>query len=77
MRVNLSIRCKGLILYEAVNEISDAESFGRAFADLWSQLQNRRLQEATSIGALMEELNEDVLGELNATEIALEKVPTR
>jgi hypothetical protein len=74
MRVKLSISRKGQILYEAVNEISDAESFGRAFADVWSQLQDRRLQKATSIGALMEELNEDVLGELNATEIALEKI---
>jgi hypothetical protein len=37
------------------------------------QLQDRRLQKTTSIGALMEVLNEDVLEELDGAQINLEK----
>jgi hypothetical protein len=75
MRIKLVIRKrKGPALYEGVHEITDAESFGRAFADVWAQLQDRRLQKTTSIGALMEVLNEDVLEELDGAEIGLDKV---
>lgn len=75
MRIRLIIRKrKGPALYEGVHEITDAESFGRAFADVWTQLQDRRLQEATSIGALMEVLNDDVVEELDGAQIGLEKV---
>jgi hypothetical protein len=73
MKVKLRIR-KGATLYEAVHTIIDAESFGRAFADVWVQLHNRRLQKATSIGALMEVLNESVVEELNGAHISLDKV---
>ena len=64
----------GPALYEGVHEITDAETFGRAFGDVYAQLQDRRLQKATSIGALMESLNDDVLKELDGVEIALEKL---
>jgi hypothetical protein len=74
MKAKLVIKKKGVVLYEGVHEIADAESFGRAFADVWAQLQDRRLQKTTSIGALMEVLNEDVLEELNGAQIGLEKV---
>jgi hypothetical protein len=74
MKVKLSIRKKGATLYEGVHEIIDAQSFGRAFADAWAQLQDRRLQKPTSIGALMEVLNEDVVEELNGAHIGLEKL---
>ena len=49
-------------------------SFGRAFTDVWAQLQDRRLQKTTSIGALMEILNEDVVEELNGAQIGFEKM---
>jgi hypothetical protein len=74
MKAKLVIRKKGVALYEGVHEITDAEGFGRAFADVWAQLQDRRLQKTTSIGALMEVLNEDVLEELDGAQIGLEKV---
>jgi hypothetical protein len=75
MKIKLVIRRKkGVAVYEGVHEITDAESFGRAFADVWAQLQDRRLQKATSIGALMEVLNEDVIAELDGAEIGLEKI---
>ncbi len=74
MKVKLSIRKKGAALYEGVHEITGAEDFGRAFADVWAQLQDRRLQNTTSIGALMEILNEDVVEELNGAQIGFEKL---
>jgi hypothetical protein len=73
MKTRLVVRKKGAVLYEGVHEIIDAESFGRACVDLWAQMQERRLQETTSIGALMEILNDDVLDELNGAQIELEK----
>jgi hypothetical protein len=74
MKVKLRIGKKGAPLYEGVHEITDADDFGRAFADVWAQLQDRRLQKTTSIGALMEILNEDVVEELNGAQIAFEKL---
>lgn len=74
MKMKLTISRKGVALYEGVHEITDAESFGRAFADVWAQAQDRRLQKASSIGALMEVLNDDMLEELNGAQIGLEKV---
>ena len=75
MKIKLVIRNKEEVaLYEGIHEITDSESFGRAFADVWAQLQDRRLQRTTSIGALMEVLNDDMLDELNGAQIGLEKV---
>ena len=74
MKIKLIISKNGGAVYEGVHEITDSESFGRAFADVWAQLQDRRLQKTTSIGALMEVLNEDMLDELNGAQISLEKV---
>ena len=75
MKIKLVIRkSKGGAIYEGVHEITDAESFGRAFGDVYAQLQDRRLQKATSIGALMESLNDDLLEELDGVEIGLEKI---
>jgi hypothetical protein len=74
MKLKLSISKEGAVLYEGVHEVIDAETFGRAFAEMWTQMQDRRLQKTTSIGALMEVLNEDVVEELNGARIGLEKL---
>ena len=74
MKIKLTIGRNGAALYEGIHEITDAESFGRAFTDVWAQLQDRRLQKTTSIGALMEVLNDDMVEELNGAQIGLEKV---
>jgi hypothetical protein len=71
MKLKLSIRKKETVLYEGVHEVFDAETFGRAFASAWTQMQDRRLQKTTSIGALMEVLNEDLVAELNGAQIGL------
>jgi hypothetical protein len=73
MKAKLIIKKKSVTLYEGVHEITDAESFGQAFADVWLQLQDRRPQKTTSIGALMEVLSEDMLEELDGAQIGLEK----
>jgi hypothetical protein len=74
MKIKLSLRKKRATLYEGLHDITDAESFGRAFADVWAKTQERRLQKTTSIGALMEILNEDVLEELNGAHLGFEKL---
>jgi hypothetical protein len=74
MKIKLTIRKNGAALHEGIYEITDAESFGRAFADVWAQMQDRRLQKTTSIGALMEVLNDDVIEEFNGAQIGLEKI---
>jgi hypothetical protein len=74
METKLIIWKKGAVLYEGLHEIIDSESCGRAFAGVWAQMEDRRLQKTTSIGEMMEVLNEDVLEELNGAEIRLEKV---
>jgi len=48
MKVKLRIR-KQATLYEAVHAITDAESSGRASADVWVQMRNRWLQKAANI----------------------------
>lgn len=74
MKVKLEISKRGAAIYAHVHEIVDAESFGRAFAEVWSQVHQQRLEKATSIGALMEALNEDVVEELNGSKISLKKL---
>ena len=74
MRLKLSLRKEGAVLYEGVHEVTDAETFGRAFASVWTQMQDRRLQKTTSIGALMEVLNEDLLEELNGAQIGFKEL---
>jgi hypothetical protein len=73
MKLKLSIARNGATLYEGIHEVVDPESFGRAFAAVWTHMQDRRLQKTTSIGALMEVLNEDLVEELNGARIVLEK----
>jgi hypothetical protein len=74
MKIKLVIRRKGIVLYEGVHEIADAESFGAAFAAAWAHLEDQRMQKTTSIGELMEMMSESLLGELSGAEIHIEKV---
>jgi hypothetical protein len=71
MKVKLRIHKREAALYEGIFDVSDADSFGRAWADVWDQLRERRLARATSIGALFDELNERLLDELDGAEISL------
>ena len=73
MKVKLEIRKGGATLHEGTYDISDADGFGRACADLWTQLQEQRLAKATSIGALFDQLDERLLDELYGAEIRISK----
>lgn len=74
MNVKLRIGRSGSSLFEGIYDVTDAESFGRACADAWEQIRTHRLDKASSVGALMEMLNQNVLDELQGAEITLGKV---
>jgi hypothetical protein len=73
MKVELRIHKGEAVLYEGIYDVSDADSFGRACADAWKQLHERRLAQASSIGALFDELDQQLLDELDGAEIGLSK----
>ncbi len=74
MKVELRIRRNGSSLFNGTYDVTDPESFGKACADAWTQLRTRRLDQASSVGALMDLLNQNVLDELQDAEITLRKV---
>lgn len=74
MKVRLRIKKAGACLHEGNYEIVDAQSFGAAFADAWNAAQARRLGKTTSIGDLMDALEENELEELDGAEFTLHKL---
>jgi hypothetical protein len=72
MKVKLQIMKDGRSLYAGLHDISDANSFGGACADAWLKLQQEQFAKESSIGALMEHLDGDVLDRLNGAQISLE-----
>ena len=77
MKVKLRIKKKGTLLYEGVHEIIDQDSFAAAFAKVWQGVRQKRLEATTSVGELMEILNDEVLDQLQGAEISIERVGTR
>lgn len=73
MKLKLRIRKKGAPLYEAVHEIVDQESFAAAFANVWQSVRQKRLEATTSIGELMEVLNDEVLEDLTGAQFELSR----
>jgi hypothetical protein len=71
MNVRIRLKRGKLALYEGTYEVSDAKSFGAACEDIWMQVREQRLAQATSIGALMESQEDSVLGDLVGAEIAI------
>ncbi|KAB2943187.1 MAG: hypothetical protein K8F92_05975 [Hyphomicrobium sp.] len=76
MKVKLRIRKKGAALYEGAHDVIDEDSFAAAFAGVWQAVRQRRLDATTSVGELMEVLNDEVLDELQGAEISIEKAET-
>lgn len=74
MNVTLRIQKDGSSLYEGTYDITDATSFGDACADAWAKLRERQLARATSIGALFEAIDDELLDGLMGAHISLSKV---
>ncbi|HUL90147.1 MAG TPA: hypothetical protein VLU23_18450 [Pseudolabrys sp.] len=71
MKVKLQITKDGTSLYAGAYEIEDAQSFGKACSDAWQQLRQARLNRETSIGAVMEHVNDSVLNQLDGSTITI------
>ena len=71
MKIDLRVQKAGAVLYRGQHDVSDAESFGTAFAEVWTRLREEQLARASSIGALYEELDERLLDVLEGAEISL------
>ncbi len=64
---------QGALLYDGVHEVIDQDSFGAAFAKVWQAVRERRLERTTSVGELMDILNDEVLDQLHGAEVSIEK----
>lgn len=74
MKVNLRLTRRGRSLYDGTHDVTDAASFGKAFAEAWLGVQAQKMMTTTSVGQLMDEINDDVLDDLNGAQITLVKV---
>ncbi len=73
MRTRLRIKKHGALLYEGVHEIIDHDSFGAAFVDVWRIVRERQLEKTTSVGELMDILNDETLEQLQGAEISIQR----
>jgi len=73
MKVKFEITKHGASIYTSTYEVFDAETFGNACADAWLKIRQQQMEKETSIGALMEHLETNVLDLLNGAQINLEK----
>ena len=74
MKVKLQIRRGGVSLHEGTYEVSEADSFGHACAHAWQSVHEKNERKATSIGALMEVMAENVLDELDGADIRVSRI---
>jgi hypothetical protein len=73
MSFKLQVVKDDTLIYERDCDIADATSFGHAFADLWGQLKQKQFDRESSIGALMEHLDDQVIDQLDGAQIRLRK----
>jgi hypothetical protein len=71
MKMRLAIRRGEATLYDGVHDVSDADSFGRAFTQAWNHLQEKDFEKATSVGALFDSMEERLLDRLLGADIRL------
>ncbi len=64
----------GKRLHEGYYNIDDKASFGAACADVWSGIREQCMAKATSIGDLMDTMNESVIDELDGAEVKLTRL---
>lgn len=73
MKIKLRITKEDALLHAGTYDVADADGFGRACADAWLKLRQAQLEQETSIGALMEHLDGNVLDQLNGAHLSLER----
>jgi hypothetical protein len=73
MKVALTLTKKGKTICREVHEVVDSETFGAACADIWTGLERRALERATSVGEFMERLNEAVIDEIDGALLSFER----
>lgn len=71
MKVRLQIIKNGSPIYSGTYDITGADSFGEAFAHVWSQVRQEQFNEESSIGALMDNLDNDVLDRIDGAYLRL------
>jgi hypothetical protein len=74
MKMKLQITKHGVLLHAAIYDVADADGFGRACADAWAKLMQEQQGKESSIGALMEHLEDGVLDQLNGAHIGVERM---
>jgi hypothetical protein len=77
MKMNLRVSKDGRILWESIYEIGDEESLGRACADVWNRLTERRIAQAGNIGSLYDALEEGVLADLRGARFDFQEAGPR
>lgn len=73
MKVRLQLHKDGAVLQEGVYDVSDAETFGAACAQVWKQVIESKFLNASSVGALYDMLDENVLDQLQGATITISK----
>jgi hypothetical protein len=74
MRISLQLKKDGRVVYQGSHDISDAESFGRAMAQVWTSINEARLARTTNVGQLMDLTSEeaaDVVDEIGGAVLVL------
>ncbi len=74
MKVRFELTKAGKRLHQAVYDIDDTDSFGAAWKDVWVKARERSMAKPSSIGALMDTMQETVIDELNGAEIKLTRL---
>jgi hypothetical protein len=74
MKVQLQVIRNDKTLCVGTYDIDDSDSFTRAFADVWQQLRRKQLDQEPSIGAVMENLADDVVSQLDGMAITIQKI---
>jgi hypothetical protein len=73
MKVTLTLTKKGETVCRQVREVADAASFAAACADIWSGLEQRALDRATSVGEFMDRVNDAVVDQLDGALLSFER----
>ncbi|MGZ5937377.1 MAG: hypothetical protein ACXWLK_08270 [Rhizomicrobium sp.] len=73
MKIRIRIAKHEKNLFEGTYDVADADSFGQACADAWAKLRSTELNRATSVGAMMEMLDMNVLDVLDGASFVISK----